>query len=91
MRVPNHPPHGFKPVTMISTAQQHLAAGLQVISHCSVHPASHQHVVIWKLLRLMVMSSWIITGVAPKLAANVVRRAAVLPSPCPKASMSKLN
>lgn len=45
MRVPNHPSHGPKPVTMISTAQQHLAAGLQVISHCSANPASHQHVV----------------------------------------------
>lgn len=32
-------------VALISTAQQHLAAGLQVISNFSAHPASHQHVV----------------------------------------------
>lgn len=45
MRVTNHPPHGPKPVHFISTAQQHLAAGLQVISHCSAHPAWHKHVI----------------------------------------------
>ena len=45
MRVPNHPLHAPMVPPIILTAKQHLAAGLQVTSHCSAHPASHQHVV----------------------------------------------
>ena len=40
MRVPSHPTRSMSPIL---TVQQHLDAGIEIISHCSASPGRHKH------------------------------------------------